>query len=147
MSTTAFAAVQAVLLGALTAAPTLASGHISANPTRPLPAAHSTAIVLRLDKATSVETALGALDWDTDYVVECYARGATGTDPVSAVDALLHAVWSRLGALTDAQIGGSLSMQPAIDWQYDAADVPLICAVMRLTVRHRTPFTTLTAWS
>ena len=145
MSTTAFAAAQAVLLAALTAAPTLAGGHISANPTRPLPAAHSTAIVLRLDRAVGEEVPLGTLSWRTDYVVEVYARGSTGVDPVAAVDALLHSVWARLGGLTDAQIGGTLTMQPAVDWQYDAADTPLVCAVVRVTVMHNTTTASLTA--
>lgn len=146
MSTTAFSAAQAVLLAALSAAPALAGGRISTNPTRALPANHSTAIVLRLDKTAAIETALGALDWDTDYLVEVYARGTTGADPVAAVDSLLYDVWARLGSLTDAQIGGSLRMKPAIDWQYDGAETPLICAVLRLTVRHRTATANLTAW-
>lgn len=135
---TAFSTIQAALLAALTAAPALAGGNISTNPTRPMPAAQSTAIVLRMDRALASEVPIGSLQWDTSYVVECYARANTGSDPVLAVDALLGGVWARLGVLTDEQIGGTLTMQPAIDWQFDAADTPMVCAVVRVNVQHYT---------
>lgn len=144
---TAFATVQAALLAALTAAPVLAGGNIGVNTTRPVAAGKTTAIVLRLERSAGLETALGALDWDTEFAVECHARGATGADPVAAVDALLADVWARIAALTDAQLGGSPQGQAAIDWQFDADETPTVVAVLRVTVRHRTPFTTLTAWS
>lgn len=144
---TAFATLQAALLAALTAAPALAGGRISANRLRPIAAGHSTAIVLRLDQSQGSEEVLGALDWQSVYTVECYARAATGTDPAAAVDALLSDVWARLGALNDATLGASISINPKVDWQYDDSDTPVVCAVIQLVAQHRTPRATLQPWN
>lgn len=146
MSSTAFAGIQAVIIAALSESPALAGGNISANKTRPIPTSQSAAIVVRAEKTSAVETALGALDWDTEYAIECYARGISGTDPQASVDDLLHSAWARVAVLTDAQIGGNLRMLPQVDWFQDATDVPDACAVIRVSVRHRTPTASLTAW-
>lgn len=145
MSTTGFSAVQAALLAALVASPALAGGNVSANPTRAIPAAQSTAIALRLDRSTGAEGVIGTIDWATDFVVECYGRGTNQVDPVAAVDALLHSAWGRLAGLTSAQLGGDITMQPAVDWQFDAGETPVVAAVIRVTVAHRTTTASLTA--
>lgn len=144
---TAFATIQAALLAALTAAPALAGGRISANRLRPIAAGHSTAIVLRLDQSQGGEEVLGALDWQTVFAIECYARAAAGADPQPAVDGLLNDVWARLGALNDATLGASISINPKVDWQYDDADTPVVCAVIQIVARHRTARATLQPWS
>jgi hypothetical protein len=145
---TAFASIQTALLAALTASPALASGNISTNRQRPIPAGQSTAIVLRLDQSDGTEMVLGALDWNTAYTVECYARGSTATtEMVAAVDTLLAAVWARLAALTYEALGADIAVNPRIDWQYDDGETPLVCAVIRITCSHRTSRSTLTAWN
>lgn len=145
---TAFAAVLAAVIGALQATPALADGRVHANRLQPLPAGRASAVVVRLEQSDPREAVLGALDWTTRMAVECYARGQTGLDPATAVDGLLHAVWQRLRTLDAAQLG-VMAFEPdsSIEWQFDEADTPLACAVIRITVLHRTPVTTLQPWS
>lgn len=144
---TAFATVQLALVAALSAAPALADGRIHANSLRPIPAGHNAAIVLRLEQSAGDEQVLGALDWRTSFVVECYARAPAGADPSLAVDALLAAVWQRLAALDEAATGACITLQPAIEWQYDATETPVACASIRLTAQHRSTTADLTLWS
>lgn len=145
---TAFQTIAKGIVAALAGAPALAAGRVFANRLRPLPAGVTSAIVVRLDKAVATEVVLGINDWDSAYVVECYARGSVSNDPADAVDALLGDAWARLAGLDAATLGAeSLALNPAIDWQYDEADGPVACASIRLRVQHRTPVATLTAWS
>lgn len=148
MSATAFVAIQTALMGALSVAPALADGRIHPNHLRPIGANQSTALVVRLDQSAGGSEALGALDWVTSYVVECYARAQTGTDPALAVDTLLSDTWARLSMLDpDSQLGvSSITVSPAIDWQYDNADTPVVCALIRVQVQHRTTTGTLDPW-
>lgn len=144
MSASAFAAIQSALLAGLTATPALAGGRISNQLLRPIPTGQATAIVLRLEHAEGAEVMLGRIDWRTDYTVECYARGtASGDDAVALVDALLQSTWARLSALDLAALDAQLSIDPRIDWQYEATETTLVCAVLRLTVTHRTAVTAL----
>lgn len=144
MTTSAFAAIQAALLASLAASPALAGGRITANKTRPIPTGQATAIVLRLDQTEGAEVMLGRIDWRTAFVLECYARGTgTADDPVLLVDGLLSAVWGRLSALSLSALDADLTIAPQIDWQYDDTEAPLVCAVLRVTVTHRTAVTTL----
>lgn len=144
MSASAFVSIRTALLDGLTAAPALAGGRISTQLLRPIPTGQATAIVLRLDQSEGSEVLLGRIDWRTDYTVECYARGtASGDDAVSLVDALLQSTWSRLSAIDLAALDADLSISPRIDWQYEATETTLVCAVLRLTVTHRTAVTAL----
>lgn len=138
MSTSRFTAVQAAILAALQAAPALAGGHISTNRLRAIPVNQAAAIVLRLDQTAGSEVALGTIDWQTTFVVECYTRAATGADPAAAVDTLLADTWARLAALDGGALGADINIAPQIDWQYDDADTPVVCAVIRLAATHRT---------
>lgn len=146
--TTAFSSIQTALLAALTASPALASGNISTNRQRPIPAGQSTAIVLRLDASEGTERVLGCIDWQTAFTVECYARGASSTtDLVAAVDTLLADTWARLAGLSFQALGADLIVDPRIDWQFDDGETPMVCAVIRLSAAHRTASSTLTPWS
>lgn len=146
--TTAFSSIQTALLAALTASPALASGNISTNRQRPIPAGQSTAIVLRLDASEGTERVLGCIDWQTAFTVECYARGATSAaDLVAAVDTLLADTWARLAGLSFQALGADLIVDPRIDWQFDDGETPMVCAVIRLSAAHRTASSTLTPWS
>lgn len=141
----AFVDIQNALAAALSAAPALADGRISLNSLRPVPDGKASAIVVRLDRSDSAENPLRVLNWASSYAVECYARAATGADPAAAVDTLLSDVWTRLCALDLNPHGASLAMRPGIDWQYDEAATPMVCAVLRITVLHQTFATTLQA--
>lgn len=142
---TAFSSIQAAIMAELSAATALADGRIYANRLRPIGAGHSSAIVVRLEQATGTEMVIGTVDWQSSYTVECYGRAATGTDPAASVDTLLADVWQRLSALDFEALGAHITLDARIDWQYDDADTPLACAVLRLTAQHRTTTPTLTA--
>jgi hypothetical protein len=60
------------------------------------------------------------------------------------VDTLLLDAWARLAALDFTALDAVISINPQIDWQYDDAETPVVCAVMRLTAQHRTPLSALT---
>lgn len=135
---TAFATLQASLLAAIVATPSLAGGRVSVNRMRPIPAGQDTAIVLRLEAAEGHEFVIGSIDWNSTYVVECYARGSAGADPESAVDTLLLDTWARLAALDFSQIGAAVTVDPKIQWQYDETDTPIVCAVIHLSAQHTT---------
>lgn len=145
---TGFQTIADAIEAALFAAPPLAGGRVYANRLRPLPEGVATALVVRLDKSEAIEVVLGALDWTSGFVLECYARGAGGTDPAEAVDALLGDAWARLAALDAGALGAmAIVINPSIDWQYDEADGPVVCASVTLQVQHRTAVTNLIVWS
>lgn len=145
---TAFQSIADALVAALLAGPALAGGRVYANRLRPLPAGQASAIVVRMEQSAARETVLGAHDWDSQFVVECCARGATGADPAAAVDALLADAWARLAGINASALGAmSVALNPQIEWQYDEADTPVVCAAVRLLVQHRTPVATLNPWS
>lgn len=145
---TAFRSVLAAVVGALIAAPALADGRVYANRLQPLPAGRSSAVVVRLEQSSSVETVLGALDWTTRLAVECYARGQAGVDPSESVDDLLRDAWQRVRALDAGQLGVmNIHVDSAVEWLFDELDTPLACAVIHMTVLHRTPVNTLQSWS
>ncbi len=149
---TAFSVLTAALLDALLAAlpgaPALAGGRIYANRLRPLSAGQNTALIVRLDNSTAQEVVLGALDWNSKFSIECYARGATGSDAADAVDTLLSDAWARLASVDAAALGAiAITVDPAIEWQFDDGETPVTCAIISVGVQHRTPFATLTAWA
>ena len=146
--TSAFIGLQNSLVAALVAAPALAGGRIYANRLRPVSAGSTTAVVVRLDKAEGVQMLLGVVDWTSTYIVECYARAPGNGEPAAAIDQLLSDVWARLCALNANALGAiDITIAPRIDWQYDDGDTPLVCAVIQLSVQHRTPSDSLQAWS
>lgn len=140
----AFLTIQSALIAALAASVPLAGGRIYPNRLRPIAANYGSAIVVRLDQATGTEMVIGSVDWSTSYTVECYARAAADSDPAAAVDALLVDAWTRLAALDLTTLNATLNLNPQIDWQYDDAETPVACAVIRLTVQHRTALSNLT---
>ena len=141
----AFQLIAERITAALVAAPALADGRVFLKRLRPLPVGVRTAIVVRWENAAAQEYVIGAHDWSTSYVVECYSRADTATDPDNlAADALLLDVWQRLFAL-DAQALDvtSLVVNPAISWDRVESDAPIECVFIHLRVEHRTPVQTL----
>ena len=143
--------IQSAIVSALLAAPALAGGNVQANTLRPVSSSKTSAVVVRLlqSRAATPQTLGAGYDWTTTYQVECLARGAAGSSESAAtVDALLESAWSRLSTLNPAGLGVmDVRMQPAIDWQMDDAETPLVAAVISLSVNHRTQATSLAAWS
>ncbi len=144
----AFAAIQAALMAALSAAPALAEGRVYADRSRPLAATYDSAISVRMEASNATSATTKTLDWTTAYSIECYARATADLSRGEAVDALLSAVWLRLSALDLRALGvASIILQPNIDWQYDDADSLMAVAVINLQIQHRTPFAALTPWA
>lgn len=145
----AFQLIAEKFAAALVASPSLAEGRVWVKRLRPLPVGVRTAIVVRWENAVAQEYVLGAHDWTTSYVVECYSRADTATDPDNlAADALLLDVWQRLFALdAEALDVTSLVVNPAIRWDRVESDTPIECVFIHLQVTHRTPVVTLESWS
>ena len=146
--TSAFIGLQNSLMAALATAPALAGGRIYANRLRPVSAASTTAMVVRLDKAEGLQMVLGAVDWVSSYTVECYARASGNGEPATAIDQLLSDAWARLCTLDATALGAiDITVSPRIDWQYDDVETPLVCAAIQISVQHRTPSDSLQTWS
>lgn len=142
----AFKSLTAALVAALLAAPAIAGSRVYPNRLRPIQQAHSTAVVVRLVASQSQELVLGALDWSTQFAVECLAKSAPGADPVDAVDALLLDVWPRLANLNAAALKAmQVVVDAAIQWQFDDGESNSASATVLLTVQHRSPFASLVA--
>ena len=143
--------IQSAIVAALLSAPALAGGNVQANTLRPVAGSKAAALVVRMlqSRANTPQVLGGPYDWITTFQVECLARGAAGsTESAAAVDSLLDAAWQRLATLNPAGLGVvDVRMQPAIDWQMDGEDQPLVAAVISLQVKHRTTTTTLAAWT
>lgn len=130
----------------------LAYGRVYANRLMPVPQSRTSAVVLRRESAVSREVVLGGvLDWSSTYAVECYGRGAVGEDPARAVDELLAQTWACLLALSPADLPSlsvmGIAPESAVEWQFDEAETPAACAIVRFTVRHRTGLTNLQPWN
>lgn len=143
MSATAHQRLSAALLERLKTGAALAFGRVYANRLMPVPQGRVSAVVLRVEHAASREVVLGgALDWTSSFAVECYGRGAVGEDPAGAVDALLAQVWACLFGLGPADLPGlgvmDVAAQRTLEWQFDEAETPVACAIVRFSVRHRT---------
>ena len=146
MSASAFLQVQAALVAALEAQPTLAGVPVHKNRTRTLPREEAAAVLVRLATSRDDGSMLGCSDWATDFDVEAVARATSGADPAAAVDELLQALWAALHAITGANILDAAA-DPQIVWAFDAADTAQASAKLRVSVRHRTQLNTLTPWS
>lgn len=142
--TTAFLSIAQAIAAALTSAPALAGVPVFQNRLKPLPESQARAVVLRTERSAGQEVVLGMLEWQTDYAVECYGRGATGADPAAAVDDLVQTVWARLATidLSAWQVMAS-TLNPDIGWDYGDAETPFACAILRLQIIHRTPSASL----
>ena len=138
--TTAFRAIALAIAASLSSAPALAGVSVFQNRLKPLPEDQAQAIVVRTERSAGQEVVLGLIDWQTEYVIECYGRGTAGDDPAAAVDDLVQTVWQRLGVvdLSAYQVMGII-LNPDIGWDYGEAETPFSCAMLRLQITHRTP--------
>jgi hypothetical protein len=145
---TAFNDLVAAVVAALSASPAVADGRVFANRLRPMAATHATGVVVRLEQTAARETMLGAHDWQTLMAVECYGKTVGATDASTAADDLLAAVWARLQTINAASLAvGAVGLGPQIEWRRDVDEAASVCAVVYLTVTHRTPVNTLEPWT
>lgn len=137
---TVFRAIALAIAASLSSAPALAGVPVFQNRLKPLPEDQAQAVVVRTERSAGQEVVLGLIDWQTDYVIECYGRGTAGAEPAAAVDDLVQAVWQCLVAvdLSAYQVMGT-TLNPDIGWDYGEAETPFACAIFRLQIIHRTP--------
>lgn len=144
---TAFQKVILALHAALAKAPALAGGRVFVNRMRPLAASDATAVVVRLEGTRGRESVLGARDWTTLIAVECYARTVGQTTAEVFADELVADVWQRLAAIQAPHLGlMEIGVETEIDWLRDSDATTEVCAVIRLTATHRTPYESLAPW-
>lgn len=140
MTTAALGIAQAVMaaLGGL------AGGRVYLNRLRPLPVGADTAVVVRLISSQGRGDTMGWLLWDTVIDVECIARSAAGAEPAVAADTLLADAWAAISGINVTDIAArSLALDPAIAWQFDADEGPVVSANISVRVTHRTLYRSL----
>lgn len=125
----------------LAAMPELADGGVHRMRSRKVPESVSRLIVVRKERADPQQAEIegGPLDWTTQIVVECYARGVDGVPADLVADDLFEACLARLRA--DPTLGGTamdlLAPRMAWDVEDDAAN-PAAATVGVFPVMHRT---------
>ena len=146
---TAFMQVLDGLASVLSAVPAHAGVVVYRNKLRPVSAAESKAITVRLiGSRRQADGPLGATDWETQIDVEVFARSASGADPALAIDGLVGTCWAALlGAPLGLPDVLDVDASPAIEWDFESAETPMAAVVFRLAVRHRTQANSLTPWS
>lgn len=146
MSMSSFMGLSNALLASFQASPPLAGGHVFQNRMRALPLGVAQAVVIRLVQTAGHEVVLGFMDYQTQFAIEVYGRADTGTDPAGCLDQLLLDVWARLMTITAEDLNAmALGVDPVVGWDFDEKETPLACAIVHLTVSHRTPFNNLAA--
>lgn len=130
----AFQQVAAAMVAALAVSP-LSATNCQANPQRPWARELQQAVALRLIDAREIEAVACARRWDVTYEAECSARGASGSDPAAAVDALLSLVFERLAVQVSESTGAAGDPTDwAVAWDFEPADTPLATATVRFVV-------------
>jgi hypothetical protein len=135
------------LKAALLAAPALAGSFVNLGRATPLPEGKSQGIWLRPGRAIGTESFAGdtRTDWDSEVLVAMAARATAGSDGVTAVDALLTAVYARVAAAAPPAASFEWLGQPALAWDVDEADQTLGACELRLRFKHRTASGSLAA--
>jgi hypothetical protein len=153
MSATAFDAIPAAVADTLRAWPDLAAlvgSRVYVNRSQALPVQRVNGVNVRVEQAEVLQPSIGRgpLSWRTVLLVECYARTTSGS--ASTAGPLLQAVWQCLanpesGAPLRSLGVQAIDLDPALSFEtFDDGAEPISCAVLRTTVRHLTPFDSLT---
>lgn len=145
-ASTAFVDLLAALRAHALLHPPLAGGRVECNRMPALPRERDCAVVLRLLSAAGRRGASrdAPSDWTTELEIELYHRAGPGEDPIAAIDPLLEATYGRFAehALALPSVM-SVMLDPAVSWDIEEADRPLVAVVLRLQVQHRTLARTL----
>lgn len=144
---TAFQQLVDAVATALRAVPAVAGGRVFENRLRPLAAGDSVAVVVRLHGTQGTNTVMGARDWRTQLLVECYGRGVGAVAADEAVDALLPLVLQRVSGLDLAALAVTRwVVGDEIQWERDVEASSDACATLRLEVWHRTAADSFFPW-
>lgn len=104
-----------------------------------LPAEIPQAVYVSRHRAGAGRSAIAGapVDWDSTFIVECYARG-TADVADEALDSMLTQVYARLAA--DSTLGGLVAdcFLTDIEWSSDALDQRCRMATMLCRVLHTT---------
>lgn len=144
---TAFLDNPQALQAALLAAPALAGGFVQLGRMVPLPEGKQQGIWIRPARSQGTEPFAGnaRTDWDSEVLVAMAARAPAGGDGLTAVDALLSAVYARLAVAAPPAAGFEWLGQPSLAWDIDEADQTLGAVELRLRFQHRTASGSLAA--
>lgn len=137
--TTVVSTAVGLVVAALSQAPAVCP-QISRTRLRPLSKGDAQWVVVRplaalplVEAGTMLDTGLVAL-WEVRMQIEMYARANPNEAPDEAVDALLQAVYTRLGA--DPTLGGQGLVQPSeLRYEYAAESENTVCAQLAVAVR------------
>jgi hypothetical protein len=144
------AAIQALLLQA----PQITGDRVFRSRVRALRQGQPDGIFIRQIRTRGQPAGVGPaqfvpVDWSTTLGIEIHKRCGVDEVPEDAVDPLLDAVFERLAG-AGAQLGGSvedLMPEPAIQWDVDEGETPLVCATLVVQIVHRTSAASLAALS
>lgn len=142
----AFLSLRDGVVAALLADPAVAGGRVRPGRGTPLPEEWDSGVFVGVVRARGQRVALHgpARQWDTGIAVQASLRGtAPDADVEAALDALLVEVYARLDALTPPPGVHAVTLDPAITWEVDEADRPVISATLVLVITHTTTTATL----
>lgn len=139
-STTAFASICDGIVAALLVEPALAGGHVERARRVPVPVEWDEHVEVRVGIADGTKPFVGPGTpgvWETQVMIDCYARAAAGDQPYDRLDALLSAVDERIQAV-DLGALGVTDVSPAvhIEWDFEPGANPQALASYGFTVRH-----------
>ena len=142
---TQFTSVSSGVAAALLADPVIAGGHVLSGRNVPMPAEHDQAVRVSLVRSNGSMLGLNdhSLQWQTALAVEVLQRAPADGDADAAIDPLLGSVFARLAAMAPPPGAVSVTLDPAIVWDVEEGDQPVISATLQLIVTHITTTTTL----
>lgn len=125
----------------------IAGSRIYVNRSRALGSDKSAAVVVRLGRGVSEESAVfgGRTTWSTLIEIECYGRDGADDIPGTAADQMVEKVFDNLD---QADLGyGVMSIAPlagdTLAWDFEQYDTSIACVVARFVVKHQTNGRTL----
>lgn len=138
--TTAFKTVQDALVAALLTPPTIVGTRVVAGRGLPLPAEHTSDIVVSIESVNGADVALTShpQDWEVVYGVEMRARGSAAVDAVTALDPILEAAYARLMATPPPAGVMGWVLTPRIRVDVDESATPVGTLQLSINVRMRT---------
>lgn len=144
--TSAFLSIRDQIVTLLQQAPAVAGGRIKAGRAQPLPAEHTSDVCVALESFVGepVQMHGAPQDWRVSYSVTVRARGSTATDPVTVLDPVLEAAYTRLAQATVPAGVMSWIVSPEGRPDIDEADTPIARLVLLLELQLRTAPDSLT---
>jgi hypothetical protein len=144
---TAFLTITDAVLAALQTAPALAGGRVYRGRHFTMQAADSSAIEISTvgHQATGGGMDGSTLQWQTTLAVLIKARAAAGVDAEAALDPLIADVWARLSGITPPTGAQRITLDPAIQIDFEETERTVATAALALRVNHITTTSALGA--